>query len=152
MNSPNFHFFEIIQAPPTTPASHISTSTANNGAPPAAPAVGRVSPRRSALPAAAAASVVAPRAPTTAAVSLREMSYDEKQQLSQVINDLKNKELERVVEIIQTMEPQYADAPEEIEIDFETLRPATLDALDKYIHGELGVPRTVPLTLVGVVH
>ncbi|OQV22731.1 putative Bromodomain testis-specific protein [Hypsibius exemplaris] len=71
----------------------------------------------------------------------RAMTYEEKQHLSEIINDLKEAQLERVVQIIQRMEPQYADAPEEIEIDFETLQAHTLDALAQFIYGELGTPR-----------
>lgn len=42
--------------------------------------------------------------------------------------------LGRVVHIIQTREPTLKDSsPDEIEIDFETLKPSTLRELEKYV-------------------
>ena len=80
------------------------------------------------------------------------MTYDEKRQLSLDINKLpgiktlinicwiiKNSclsgdKLGRVVHIIQTREPTLKDSsPDEIEIDFETLKPSTLRELEKYV-------------------
>lgn len=78
------------------------------------------------------------------------MSYDEKRQLSLDINKLPGEKLGRVVHIIQSREPSLRDTnPEEIEIDFETLKPSTLKELERYVmsclrkkprkpYGELG--------------
>ncbi|KAF0306455.1 Bromodomain-containing protein 3 [Amphibalanus amphitrite] len=62
------------------------------------------------------------------------MSYDEKRQLSLDINKLPGDKLGRVVQIIQAREPSKRDFdPDEIEIDFETLRPSTLRELESYV-------------------
>ncbi|XP_038850233.1 bromodomain-containing protein 3-like isoform X1 [Salvelinus namaycush] len=62
------------------------------------------------------------------------MSYDEKRQLSLDINKLPGEKLGRVVHIIQSREPSLRDTnPEEIEIDFETLKPSTLRELERYV-------------------
>lgn len=62
------------------------------------------------------------------------MSYDEKRQLSLDINKLPGEKLGRVVHIIQSREPSLRDTnPEEIEIDFETLKPSTLRELESYV-------------------
>ena len=66
------------------------------------------------------------------------MTYDEKRQLSQNINKLPGKKLGDVVHIIQMREPELKDSsPDEIEIDFETLKPSTLRELEKYINSIL---------------
>merc|ERR1719309_604939 len=57
----------------------------------------------------------------------QKMSYDEKRKLSLDINRLPKDKLCKVVSIIQKHEPLLKDTkPDEIEIDFETLRPITL--------------------------
>ncbi|XP_030763890.1 bromodomain-containing protein 2-like isoform X2 [Sitophilus oryzae] len=62
------------------------------------------------------------------------MSYDEKRQLSLDINKLPGDKLGRVVHIIQSREPSLRDSnPDEIEIDFETLKPSTLRELENYV-------------------
>lgn len=62
------------------------------------------------------------------------MSYDDKRQLSLDINKLPGEKLGRVVHIIQSREPSLRDTnPEEIEIDFETLKPSTLRELERYV-------------------
>ncbi|XP_013778221.1 bromodomain-containing protein 3-like isoform X4 [Limulus polyphemus] len=62
------------------------------------------------------------------------MSYDEKRQLSLDINKLPGVKLDRVVHIIQSREPSLRDSnPDEIEIDFETLKPSTLRELEAYV-------------------
>lgn len=62
------------------------------------------------------------------------MSYEEKRQLSLDINKLPGDKLGRVVHIIQTREPSLKNSnPDEIEIDFETLKPSTLRELEKYV-------------------
>lgn len=64
----------------------------------------------------------------------RPMSYEEKRQLSLDINKLPGDKLGRVVHIIQTREPSLKSSnPDEIEIDFETLKPSTLRELEKYV-------------------
>lgn len=62
------------------------------------------------------------------------MTYDEKHQLSLDINRLPGMKLGRVVQIIQTLEPSMCDTnPDEIEIDFEILKPSTLRELERYV-------------------
>ncbi|XP_036372555.1 bromodomain testis-specific protein isoform X2 [Megalops cyprinoides] len=62
------------------------------------------------------------------------MTYEEKRQLSLDINKLPGDKLGKVVNIIQSREPTLRDTnPEEIEIDFETLKLSTLRALERYV-------------------
>ncbi|XP_062920734.1 bromodomain-containing protein 3-like isoform X2 [Mobula hypostoma] len=62
------------------------------------------------------------------------MTYDEKRQLSLDINKLPGDKLGRVVHIIQSKELSLRDSdPDEIEIDFETLKPSTLRELERYV-------------------
>ncbi|KAM7393173.1 hypothetical protein PAMA_008024 [Pampus argenteus] len=62
------------------------------------------------------------------------MTYDEKHQLSLDINRLPGTKLGRVVHIIRTREPTVCDTnPDEIEIDFEILKPSTLRELERYV-------------------
>ncbi len=62
------------------------------------------------------------------------MSYDEKRKLSLDINNLPGDKIGRVVHIIQSREPSLRETnPDEIEIDFETLKPSTLRELEKYV-------------------
>jgi len=64
----------------------------------------------------------------------QKMSYDEKRKLSLDINRLPKDKLCKVVSIIQKHEPLLKDTkPDEIEIDFETLRPITLRALEHFV-------------------
>merc|ERR1711997_1082861 len=66
------------------------------------------------------------------------MTYDEKRQLSLDINKLPGDKLGRVVQIIQQREPALRDSnPYEIEIDFETLKPSTLRALEHFVASSL---------------
>ncbi|XP_029300505.1 bromodomain-containing protein 3a isoform X2 [Cottoperca gobio] len=63
-----------------------------------------------------------------------QMTYDEKHQLSLDINRLPGIKLGRVVRIIQTRESSMRDTnPDEIEIDFEILKPSTLRELQQYV-------------------
>ena len=65
----------------------------------------------------------------------RSMTYDEKRQLSLDINKLPGDKLGRVVHIIQSREMSFKDSsPDEIEIDFETLRSSTLRELEKFVN------------------
>uniref|UniRef100_A0AAY5EMP7 Bromodomain testis-specific protein n=1 Tax=Electrophorus electricus TaxID=8005 RepID=A0AAY5EMP7_ELEEL len=62
------------------------------------------------------------------------MCYDEKRRLSLDINKLPGDKLGRVVSIITAREPMPKDMdPEEIEIDFEALKPSTLRALESFV-------------------
>jgi len=77
----------------------------------------------------------------------RPMTYDEKRQLSLDINKLPGDKLGKVVHIIQSREPSLRDSnPDEIEIDFETLKPSTLRELESYVASCL---RKKPRKLVG---
>ncbi|XP_061554300.1 bromodomain-containing protein 3-like isoform X2 [Phycodurus eques] len=63
-----------------------------------------------------------------------QMTYDEKHQLSLDINRLSGIKLGQVVRIIQTRESSICDAnPDELEIDFEILKPSTLRELQQYV-------------------
>uniref|UniRef100_G1L144 Bromodomain testis-specific protein n=1 Tax=Ailuropoda melanoleuca TaxID=9646 RepID=G1L144_AILME len=67
-------------------------------------------------------------------VNAKPMNYDEKRQLSLDINKLPGDKLGRVVHIIQSREPCLRNSnPDEIEIDFETLKASTLRELEKYV-------------------
>ncbi|XP_037065166.1 bromodomain testis-specific protein isoform X2 [Peromyscus leucopus] len=62
------------------------------------------------------------------------MNYDEKRQLSLDINKLPGEKLGRIVHIIHSREPSLRNSnPDEIEIDFETLKASTLRELEKYV-------------------
>ncbi|XP_062853385.1 bromodomain testis-specific protein isoform X3 [Trichomycterus rosablanca] len=62
------------------------------------------------------------------------MSYEEKRRLSLDINKLPGEKLGKVVNIIKSREPTLRDTdPEEIEIDFEILKPSTLRALESFV-------------------
>ena len=53
--------------------------------------------------------------------------------------------LGRVVTIIQTREPTLQDSnPDEIEIDFETLKPSTLRKLEEYVQACLRKKHKAP--------
>ncbi|KAK3088400.1 hypothetical protein FSP39_018721 [Pinctada imbricata] len=75
------------------------------------------------------------------------MTYDEKRQLSLDINKLPGDKLGRVVYIIQSREPSLRDSnPDEIEIDFETLKPSTLRELESYVMSCLKKNKRKPYT------
>uniref|UniRef100_A0A3B3X6H5 Bromodomain containing 4 n=1 Tax=Poecilia mexicana TaxID=48701 RepID=A0A3B3X6H5_9TELE len=74
------------------------------------------------------------------------MTYEEKRQLSLDINKLPGDKLGRVVHIIQSREPSLKNSnPDEIEIDFETLKPSTLRELERYVSSCLKKKKRVPL-------
>ncbi|XP_045429893.1 bromodomain-containing protein 3 isoform X4 [Pipistrellus kuhlii] len=78
------------------------------------------------------------------------MSYDEKRQLSLDINRLPGEKLGRVVHIIQSREPSLRDSnPDEIEIDFETLKPTTLRELERYVKSCLQKKQRKPFSSSG---
>ncbi|XP_061733063.1 bromodomain-containing protein 2-like isoform X1 [Nerophis ophidion] len=63
-----------------------------------------------------------------------QMTYDEKHQLSLDINRLSGVKLGHVVRIIQSREPSMCDADQdELEIDFEIMKPSTLRKLQRYV-------------------
>lgn len=63
------------------------------------------------------------------------MTYEEKRQLSLDINNLPSEKLGPVVEIIHRREPSLRDSsPDEMEIDFEMLKPSTLRELEAYVN------------------
>uniref|UniRef100_A0A8K9UY68 Bromodomain containing 4 n=1 Tax=Oncorhynchus mykiss TaxID=8022 RepID=A0A8K9UY68_ONCMY len=73
------------------------------------------------------------------------MSYEEKRQLSLDINKLPGDKLGRVVHIIQSREPSLKNTnPDEIEIDFETLKPSTLRELETYVWTSLRKKKSQP--------
>ncbi|XP_068191860.1 bromodomain-containing protein 3-like [Antennarius striatus] len=62
------------------------------------------------------------------------MTYEEKHQLSLDINRLPGLKLGRVVHIIQTLEHSMCNSnPDEIEIDFEVMKPSTLRKVEQYV-------------------
>ena len=62
------------------------------------------------------------------------MSYDEKRRLSLEIARLPGDKIAEVVSIVQSREPYVSETePDEIKIDFETLKPSTLRELEKYV-------------------
>ncbi|NXG48532.1 BRDT protein, partial [Psilopogon haemacephalus] len=66
--------------------------------------------------------------------SAKPMNYDEKRQLSLDINKLPGDKLGKIVHIIQSGEPSLRNSdPDEMEIDFETLKSSTLRELQKYV-------------------
>uniref|UniRef100_A0A8B9PIB6 Bromodomain containing 3 n=1 Tax=Apteryx owenii TaxID=8824 RepID=A0A8B9PIB6_APTOW len=78
------------------------------------------------------------------------MTYDEKRQLSLDINRLPGEKLGRVVHIIQSREPSLRDSnPDEIEIDFETLKPTTLRELERYVKSCLQKKQRKPFSASG---
>ncbi|XP_077140924.1 bromodomain-containing protein 3 isoform X1 [Ranitomeya variabilis] len=78
------------------------------------------------------------------------MTYDEKRQLSLDINRLPGEKLGRVVQIIQSREPSLRDSnPDEIEIDFETLKPTTLRELERYVKSCLQKKQRKPFSASG---
>lgn len=63
------------------------------------------------------------------------MTYEEKRKLSIDINNLPSEKLAPVVEIIYKREPSLRDSSrDEMEIDFEILKPSTLRELESYIN------------------
>ena len=66
---------------------------------------------------------------------MQPMSHDEKCKLRFDINNLRGDKIGHVVHIIQSREPSLSN-PDEIEVDFETLKPATLRELEKYVAQE----------------
>lgn len=83
--------------------------------------------------------------PSSDEEDVKPMTYDEKRQLSLDINKIPGEKLGRVVHIIHMREPALKDnSPDEIEIDFETLKPATLRELEKYVNSVLKKQKRPP--------
>uniref|UniRef100_A0A8D8LRN1 Bromodomain-containing protein 2 n=2 Tax=Cacopsylla melanoneura TaxID=428564 RepID=A0A8D8LRN1_9HEMI len=133
--------------PPTAaarkkPPSAATTPSTPTGPPPSLAAKKQAAPPAK-TPAKRKPAAPAPKPPPAPPVNNEEsdnednckpMSYFEKQELSLDINKLPGKKLGRVVHIIQSREPSLRDSnPDEIEIDFETLKPSTLRELEKYV-------------------
>lgn len=63
------------------------------------------------------------------------MTYAEKKELSHNINQLPSTKLTRVLAIISSREDELSNFnPEEVEIDFETLKPRTLRELEAFVN------------------
>ncbi|KAI6209732.1 hypothetical protein M3Y96_00251900 [Aphelenchoides besseyi] len=64
------------------------------------------------------------------------MTYDEKKRLSHNINNLQSDKLTEVLSIISSREKALndEDKPDEVEIDFETLKPQTLRELEAFVN------------------
>ena len=61
------------------------------------------------------------------------LSYQEKKQLSMDINKLPGDKLKKLLSIIQAREPDLKKSSlEEVEIDFEILKPSTLKAMQSF--------------------
>ena len=90
------------------------------------------------------------KAPVREEDTAKLMTYDEKRKLSLDVNKLPGDKLGKVVQIIQILEPSLSDAnPDNIEIDFETLKPSTLQELENYVaaclRGKPFKPVSLPL-------
>ena len=73
------------------------------------------------------------------------MTFEEKRELSLSINNLPTDKLGTVVNIIHSRIPELQGSnPEEIEIDIDSLDPATLRELEKYVKSALKPPAPAP--------
>lgn len=61
------------------------------------------------------------------------MSFEEKKNLSENINNLAPEDLGKIVQIIHQRMPELAEEQDEIEIDIDALDPGTLRALERYV-------------------
>ena len=118
-------------------SSHVAASTAAAGLSSSHQEVQEVAPTVPATTANTAA--VGPAGDIAEPVlSVKPMTYEEKRQLSLDINKLPGERLGKVVQIIQAREPSLRDSnPDEIEIDFEVLKPSTLRELEMYVNSVL---------------
>jgi len=60
------------------------------------------------------------------------MTYEETLQLVKDINSLSGDQLDGIVNILKTNEPTL-DNPDQLEVDFETLKASTLRDLEAYV-------------------
>jgi hypothetical protein len=87
----------------------------------------------------------------TQQLNLKPMTYDEKRQLSLDINKLPGERPGQLVQIIQAREPSLRDSnPDEIEIDFEILKPSTLRELEMYVNSVLNNNNSYNLFAAGM--
>jgi len=94
-------------------------------------------PKKSTPPAVAPAATNIPLPNTNFPSEVDEtpMTYGEKRKLSLDINNLPSDKLGPVVDIIHDCEPSLRDSsPDEMEIDFEMLKPLTLRKLEAYVN------------------
>jgi len=64
---------------------------------------------------------------------ITEITYNQKKELSEMINYLSEEKISGVVDIIKSSIPDIKDTQEEIELDIETINPATLYKLYNYV-------------------
>eukprot|EP00035_Acanthoeca_spectabilis_P017781 m.375318 g.375318 ORF g.375318 m.375318 type:complete len:458 (+) comp16698_c0_seq15:52-1425(+) len=80
-----------------------------------------------------------------------EMTWDQKRELSQDVNDLSEEHLHQVVNIIKKREKGLSGSSDEIEIDFAQLQNSTLRALQEFVAStknpkKKGKKKNAPLT------
>lgn len=140
-----YNFSDVTPMKPTKTTASKSQANKNPDAARRGPAPGtgvKRTPKKAQptpAPAAAAPSVLSTSTPPVFDYQSEEnskpMTYDEKRQLSVDINNLPSDKLGPVVEIIYKREPSLRDSSrDEMEIDFEILKPSTLRELEAYIN------------------
>ncbi|CAF0868296.1 unnamed protein product [Adineta steineri] len=128
-------FGDISPTKPTKPKTTAPKNNINKGVEAArrGPAAGGTGVKRT--PKKAAAAPAASGFDFQSEENSKPMTYDEKRQLSVDINNLPSEKLGPVVEIIYKREPSLRDSSrDEMEIDFEILKPSTLRELESYIN------------------
>ncbi|UJR31272.1 hypothetical protein I4U23_018772 [Adineta vaga] len=141
-NMPSMDAYSFGDISPTKPTKATKTNTAKNNI-----SKGVEQARRGTTAAGGTGVKRTPKKPTTATApassafdfqseeNSKPMTYDEKRQLSVDINNLPSEKLGPVVEIIYKREPSLRDSSrDEMEIDFEILKPSTLRELEAYIN------------------
>lgn len=78
-----------------------------------------------------------PKMKKTALIEVREMSYEEKKELSENIGKLDHAASNKVVEMIVAKTPKQQTADDEIEIDLDLLDTVTLRELEKFVNQQL---------------
>ncbi len=78
-----------------------------------------------------------PKMKKTALIEVREMSYEEKKELSENIGKLDHAASNKVVEMIVAKTPKQQTADDEIEIDLDLLDTVTLRELEKFVNVQL---------------
>ncbi|CAF1932643.1 unnamed protein product [Rotaria magnacalcarata] len=138
-NSTSLDPYSAVEISPTKPTkatkNTATKSNANKSAEPArrGPAPGTTGVKRT--PKKNAAASASAMFDLQSEENSRPMAYDEKRQLSIDINNLPSEKLGPVVEIIYKREPSLRDSSrDEMEIDFEILKPSTLRELESYIN------------------
>lgn len=107
---------------------------------------GGVSKRRSSdFQAGSASGMQGPAEPAHPAMDVsRDMTYEEKSQMSAGINKLRSENLLKVVDIIRTNMPSLGKEGEEIQVDLNTLDRRTLWELHKFVHACLNKNKAKP--------